>query len=121
MTEPAARVLVVDDSTEAAELLVELLRGSGYVARPAFDGGEALSVVADFDPHCVLLDIEMPGIDGYELARRLRERHGDEIVLIAVTGASPDDERVAAAFEVVDHWFTKPLDVAQLQRVLPPV
>jgi DNA-binding response OmpR family regulator len=60
-------------------------------------------------------------MDGLALARRLRAVHGNDIVLIAVTGHSPEEEKVAATFNAVDYWFTKPIDLDRLQQVLPPI
>ena len=69
----------------------------------------------------MLLDIHMPGIDGCDLAQRLRERYGDDIVLIAVTGYDETSERVAQTFARVDHYFKKPIDFKILHKILPPV
>jgi DNA-binding response OmpR family regulator len=114
------RVVVVDDSTDAAEALALILELNGYVVRTALDGHLALAVIEKFNPHCVLLDIDMPGLDGLQLSKTLRERYRDDIVLIAVTGWSVDDARVKEAFTVVDHYLHKPMDPAELQKLLPP-
>lgn len=114
-----ARILVVDDYPEAATAIAELLRSSGYVVETAMDGVAALKVVESFHPHCVLLDVGMPGMDGLELARRLRTLHGDDIVLVAVTGLADDALSVAATFAIVDHHLHKPIDFDILARVLP--
>ena len=120
MSDNDVRVLVVDDLDDAAQTLAALLSMNGYLARTAHDGASALKVIKDFHPHCILLDIRMPGIDGLELTRRVRERHGDDIVLIAVTGGAVDDDRVADTFELVDHHLAKPIDMAKLEKILPP-
>lgn len=114
-----AKILVVDDSADTAETLAYVLTHSGYQVRVAHDGAEALAVIEEFKPHCVLLDINMPGLDGAELSKRLRERFGDDIVLIAITGAPADDKRVSETFARVDHYLQKPVSDAQLRRVLP--
>lgn len=114
------RVLVVDDSTDAAEALAAILELNGYRVSTAPDGAGALAQIDGFRPHCVLLDIDMPGIDGLQLAKTLREEHGDDIVLVAVTGWSAGDPRVAETFAVVDHYLRKPLDPLELQKLLPP-
>ncbi|MDP9044454.1 MAG: response regulator [Pseudomonadota bacterium] len=114
------RVLVVDDSADAAEALALLLEIGGYVVRTAADGATALLQVQSFAPHCVLLDVDMPGIDGLELSKTLRAQYGDDIVLVAVTGWSARDARVAETFEVVDHYLRKPLNPSELHKVLPP-
>ena len=115
------RVVVVDDYADAAEVLAARLQLYGYSVQVALDGREALAIVESFRPHCILLDIGMPGIDGDELSKQLRERFGDDIVLIAVTGRSPHDRAVAATFARVDHYLQKPVSEAELRRVLPPV
>lgn len=115
------RVVVVDDAKDAAEALACHLELDGYVVRVAHDGEQALEVIAEFKPHCVLLDIDMPGMDGCELSRRLRERYQDDIVLIAVTGWGEDNQRVAESFVRVDHHLRKPLDPKVLRKVLPAI
>jgi CheY-like chemotaxis protein len=121
---PAAdevRVLVVDDFPDAAATLAGLLEADGYQVRIAHSGDEALAIVEAQPPHCVILDINMPGLDGDGLSARLRERYGDDIVLIAVTGTGRDDRRVAETFARVDHYLVKPLDPAALRKALPPL
>jgi DNA-binding response OmpR family regulator len=114
------RVLVVDDSKDGAESMAALMSLNGYEARACTDATEALAVIDAFEPLCVLLDVRMPRVSGLELARQIRAKHGDGIVLIAVTGASPNDAEVAGTFELVDHYLTKPVDTAKLEKVLPP-
>ena len=118
-TEPV-QILVVDDSRDAADALALMLRRSGYQVRTAYTAEEALAAVAAGVPHCVLFDVVMPGMGGDELCRRLRAEHGDDIVLIAVSGFS-DDQRAKASFRLADHFFTKPVEPAALARVLQPL
>lgn len=115
------QVVVVDDAQDAAETMAALLRLSGYEVRTAGDAEQALELIRQQRPHCVLFDVVMPGIGGDELCRRLRALHGDDIVLIAVSGWSPGDERVGASFALADHFFVKPLDPAALAKVLRPL
>ena len=121
MSEDDVRVVVVDDFLDAAEALAETLMMSGYKVWVATDGTGALALVETHRPHCVLLDIGMPGMDGNELTRTLRTRYGDDIVLIAVTGREHDDERVSDTFARVDHYLQKPVDPDVLRKLLPPV
>ena len=121
MNEDDVRVVVVDDVVDAAEVLAETLRMSGYKVWVATDGAAALDLIEVRKPHCVLLDIGMPGMDGNELTRTLRTRYGDDIVLIAVTGREHDDERVSDTFARVDHYLQKPVDPDVLRKLLPPV
>lgn len=115
------RIVVVDDQPDAADMLAIVLELDGYTVRVAHDGQAALQLIESFDPHAVLLDVHMPGLDGNELSRRLRDRHGDDVVLVAITGAAETDRRVADTFARVDHFLQKPVDAAQLRRVLPPL
>ena len=117
----AVRVVVVDDEPDVAEVLSEILKINGYQVRVAHDGLVAWTLIADWQPHCVLLDVNLPGMDGSELSRRLRERYGDDLILIAVTGWGESDERVSSAFGRVDHYLQKPVDLQMLSKVLPPV
>ena len=116
-----ARVIVVDDAVDVAEAMAFALKSDGYKVWVAHDGNEALKMVAEHDPHCVLFDIDMPGLDGSELSKRLRDAHGDDLILVAVTGWSDKDSRVADAFARVDHYLRKPVDPAVLRKLLPPV
>ena len=115
------RVVVIDDAIDAAEALALSLEFDGYDVRTAHNGVDALALIEAYRPHCVLLDIEMPLLDGCELSRRLRERYGDEIVLIAVTGWSEDNPRVAESFVRVDHYLRKPIQQQELEKILPPI
>lgn len=114
------RVVVVDDHQDAAEMLAAALEIEGYEVRSCGDGASALTVIAEFRPQLVLLDVNMPGMDGSELTKRLRELYGDEIVLIAISGYDPGDERVGRTFEQVDHYFRKPVDLVALQKIVNP-
>jgi CheY-like chemotaxis protein len=115
------RVVVIDDVSDAADALALALQVDGYDVRTAHNGVEALALIEVYRPHCVLLDIEMPQMDGCELSRQLRQRYGDDIVLVAVTGWGKDNLRVAESFGRVDHYLQKPIDYAKLQVILPPL
>ncbi|HEY6923210.1 MAG TPA: ATP-binding protein [Steroidobacteraceae bacterium] len=113
----ARRILVVDDNADSANSLSMILNISGHVAEPVYTPAEALERAAESDPEVVLLDIGLPGMDGYELARKLRSR-GSKARLIAVTGyGQPGDLRRAqeAGF---DAHLVKPVDVQHLLRDL---
>jgi CheY-like chemotaxis protein len=112
------RVLCVDDNRDVAESLVMLLTLVGFDARASYNGAAALAEAATFCPHVGVLDINMPGMSGYELARRLRDRLGPRLFLVAVTAlGEPDDDRRAAeaGFNL---RLTKPADPNQLLAVL---
>lgn len=114
------RVVVVDDHLDAADMMAAALELEGYQAQVATSGEQALALIETFRPHVVLLDVNMPGMDGRELTRRLRAQYEDEMVLIAVSGSDPHDERVSETFDAVDHYFRKPIDLAALRRLLRP-
>jgi PAS domain S-box-containing protein len=116
---PAAeRVLVVDDNADAAETMAVLLRAAGHVTETAGNGPEALAAIERFRPDAVLLDIGLPGMDGYEVARRLRSLVGPELLLIAVTGYGGDDVKRLAAEAGFDRHLVKPVNPEDLQAVL---
>jgi len=116
-----ARIVVVDDVADTAEVLAMILETAGYEVRTALSGEAALELVAEFQPLCVLMDINMPGLGGHELCQCLRDRYGDDLVLIAVTGAGHVDDRVGASFARFDHYLRKPVDIKLLRQLLPPL
>ena len=111
------RVLLVDDNHDAAELLAEVLRASGHRVAVASDGPTALRVAAEFHPDRALLDIGLPVMDGYELARRLRSQLGP-VRLIAVTGYGQPDDRARAKQAGFDAHLVKPVDLDELKAAL---
>ncbi len=125
MNSPASsdplRVIIVDDSEDNADTLSVALEMHGLETRTANDGDQAVRILDGFQPHCVLFDICMPGMDGLELAKRLRSTSGDDVILIAMTGLDADDMRVADTFNLVDHYFQKPFELDALLRIFKPV
>ncbi|HYH65070.1 MAG TPA: ATP-binding protein, partial [Urbifossiella sp.] len=116
---PSRSVLVVDDNVDAAESLALLLRMKGHEVRVAHDGLAALAAVEAAPPDLVLLDIGMPGMDGYEVARRLRERPGlEHLPLVAMTGWSQDEDRRRSREAGFDHHLVKPVEPAVLYQLL---
>jgi CheY-like chemotaxis protein len=111
------RVLVVDDNEDAAEALGILLGTSGYGVRVAGDGLTALAIAERFEPHAALVDIGMPGIDGFELARRLRSIFASNVLLIAMTGHSHEDDRRRSRDAGFDHHLVKPFDWSSLHTL----
>jgi signal transduction histidine kinase/ActR/RegA family two-component response regulator len=112
-------VLVVDDSLEAAQSLVLVLNRWGCQARVAYDGPGALAEVRARRPDAVFLDIGMPGMDGYEVAQRLRAAEGgDRLLLVAVTGYGQDEDRQRAREAGFDYHLVKPVDPEHLQALL---
>ena len=115
------RVLVVDDNRDAADSLGLLLQALGAEVRVVHDGAQALAAVAEFEPALVLLDIGMPRMDGYEVARRIRSGHSRPPVLVALTGWGQEEDRRRARAAGFDHHLTKPADLDALRQVLDPV
>src|SRR6478736_4220977 len=115
------RVVVVDDNPDEAESLAEMVRLNGYWVRVGTNAQAALALAADYQPHCMMLDIDMPDMNGIELARRLRSQQGDDLVIIAVTGWGDDSEIFAATNAEVDHYLRKPVAPSKLNLLLPDI
>ncbi|HEY9532448.1 MAG TPA: ATP-binding protein, partial [Burkholderiales bacterium] len=116
---PQRRVLVVDDNRDAAESLGTVLELLGAQVRLAHAGPEAIEAVAAYRPSVVLLDLGMPGMDGYEVARRLRARQGGApLSIVALTGWGQDEDRRRTLEAGFDHHLVKPADIEQLQSLL---
>jgi PAS domain S-box-containing protein len=119
---PRKRVLVVDDNDDAADSLGMLLEFLGLDVRIARGGAEALASFADYDPALVLLDIGMPGMDGYEVARRLRRGYPERTVpIVALTGWGQDEDRRRAAEAGFNHHLVKPAELEALQQLLASI
>ncbi len=112
------RVLIADDNIDAVTVLAGALKLAGHVVHSAHDGSAALAAVDDFQPHLAIIDIGMPKLNGYEVARKLRERFGRNIVLVALTGWGQDEDRRRALGAGFDHHLTKPMDIGELRRIL---
>jgi PAS domain S-box-containing protein len=113
------RLLVVDDNKDAADSLALLLRLQGHEVRVAYDGFAALELVKGYRPTMVFLDIAMPGVNGYEVARRLRRQPGLENVrLAALTGYGQEEDRRLSREASFDHHLVKPVDPEALDALL---
>jgi CheY-like chemotaxis protein len=115
------RVLVIDDNTDATDTMVAMLDLLGHKAQGAYSGEEGLDAAEAFQPDLVLLDLNMPGIDGFAVVRRLRARFGDGLVIAALTGYGRHGDRRATLETGFDAHLTKPVGVEQLQAVLKQV
>src|SRR5262249_20611583 len=106
------RVLIVDDNIDAADTMEMALAGSGYDVLVAYDGSQALEAAHDFHPDVGLVAIGLPGMDGYEVAQRLRaETPPDKLRLIAITGYGQDSDRRRALEAGFDLHLVKPVDL----------
>jgi CheY-like chemotaxis protein len=113
------RVLVVDDNADGADSQAVLLQMLGHEAWTAYDGAMALAKAEEIRPQVVLLDLGMPGLNGYEVARRLRKLPGlSRLVIIAQTGWGQPEDRSRTADAGFDAHLTKPIDVAELMAIL---
>lgn len=113
------RVVIADDDRDSAATLAVLLQLEGYEVRTVHGGQEALDAAREFQPDVMLLDIGMPKITGYEAARRLRQRYGDDCpVLIALTGWKQASDKILANLAGFDHHVSKPYQPAELIRML---
>jgi CheY-like chemotaxis protein len=113
------RVLVVDDDHVVADSLAMVLESLGHWVRVAHDGPQAVVVAADFCPAVVFVDIGMPGMDGYEVARRLRAiPDNPDMYVVAVTGWEPESDLPAGQRSCFDRYLAKPLSAGTLEEVL---
>jgi CheY-like chemotaxis protein len=113
------RILVVDDNADTVEMFAELLRLQGHVVRTATDGTTALAEAQDFRPEVILLDIGLPGADGFEVARRLRALPEIEgALLVAITGYGRPSDRRRGREAGFDHHLVKPINISALGRLL---
>ncbi len=113
------RVLVVDDNVDAAESVAMILRLRGYDVRCTYDGMSALDTAKTYHPDVVVLDIGLPGISGYEVARRLRlDPEFEETPLVAVTGYGQEVDRRRSQNAGIDYHLTKPVDPSTLQQLV---
>ena len=115
-------VLVVDDNVDAAQSLAMLLKALGHEVRMAYDGPSAVEAALDFRPDMVLLDIGLPGLDGFEVARRIRRQPAfKNIVLVAMTGYGQETDRQRSLEAGFDHHLVKPADFDKVQKILASV
>ncbi len=113
------QVLLVDDNRDVAVMLATLLRGDGHEVKVAHDGPAALEAAREWEPAVVLLDIGLPAMDGYQVARELRAAEGgDKLLIIAITGYGQGPDRQKAKDAGFDHYLVKPVPMARLRELL---
>jgi CheY-like chemotaxis protein len=114
-----ARILIVDDNRDSADSMAAILQVLGHEVRVAYDSGTALTLAGSFAPERALLDIGLPDMDGYELARQLKALPAcTSLALFAVTGYGQEEDRRRAVAAGFDRYFTKPLDIAELAAAI---
>jgi CheY-like chemotaxis protein len=127
MSESAAaragrRILVVDDDHDSAESLAMLIQLMGHEVRAAHNGLAAVDLAEAFRPDLIVLDIGMPGLDGYEVCRRIRQHSwGRAAVIAALTGWSRDEDRDRSEQAGFDHFLVKPVDPKALENLIAAV
>ena len=113
------RILVVDDNRNSADTMATLLRLNDYETRTAYDGLEAVASAATFQPEVILLDIGLPKLNGYEVARKIREQPwGKKIVLVALTGWGQDEHRQKSKAAGFNGHLVKPVELPALMNLL---
>jgi CheY-like chemotaxis protein len=105
------KILVADDDQDSAESLAMLLQMMGHEVRSALNGLEAVNLAADFRPDLIVLDIGMPGLDGYEVCRQIRQQPwAHRVVIAALTGWTRDEDRDRSQQAGFNHYLVKPVD-----------
>jgi DNA-binding response OmpR family regulator len=113
-----AQVFVVDDDPSIRQLLTDILEMDGHVVRTAEDGLEAVRVLDVLRPDCVILDVMMPGLDGYGVLRSIRAQDGDPVPVIMLTAAAEPDTAARAWGDGVDYFVAKPFGAADVLDLL---
>jgi CheY-like chemotaxis protein len=118
-SETRLRILIVDDNRDSAESLASLLRLDGNDVCTAYEGSQALAVAEDYHPEVILLDLGLPGINGFEVAKQMRLSPvlGDTTI-VAITGFGTDNDRRLSKNAGFEHHLVKPVDFTILQRLL---
>jgi CheY-like chemotaxis protein len=116
----ALRILIADDDDDTVQTLSVLLTGEGHDVFGVHDGASVVPLVRKLRPDAVILDIGMPGMNGYDLARALKEEHGARCpMLIAVTAYGRQSDRLIGKAAGFDHYFGKPVSISELVAALP--
>jgi CheY-like chemotaxis protein len=118
----ARRILVVDDNVDAATSLASLLEFAGHEVRTVFNGSDVLPAAEEFRPECIVLDLNLPGMDGLEVGRRLRTQPwGRDASLIALTGMGQPTDHARTRAAGFDHHITKPIEPAEVLALVAKV
>ncbi len=118
----SAPILVVDDNPTNLKLLSFVLLAAGYEVRTAADATEALEVLASWRPRLLLLDLQLPGVDGFTLARQLKGAPATaDLTIVAVTAYAMPSDRTRALAAGCDHFVTKPIDTRALPALIAEI
>ena len=118
----ALRILVADDERDQVATLALLLADEGHEVREVYRGSEVLRMVRDFDPDVALIDIGMPGMTGYDVAREIRQLFGESRpLLVAITGWKQSSDKILAKLAGFDHHLAKPFDPNALLALIEPL
>lgn len=117
-TSESPTVLLVDDAPDTLATLSAALEADGFQVRTASSGHQALTLLQEERPRVLVADLEMPDMDGYELARRAREQCQDEVLLVALSGTLPAGKSALTNCFGFDHLFGKPVQLGVLEDVL---
>ena len=110
-------VLIVDDNRDLADVMADAIQAFGYSAKAVYNGEDALRENARFLPDMVLVDLDMPGLDGYETIERMRQkRPAAEIIMVAVTGLTSDEHQRRAYEAGFDLFVAKPIGAEKITR-----
>ena len=112
------RVLIVDDNPDAVAVLSIALRRGGHQVQRAADGRSAIEIARKLRPELVFLDLGLPQLTGFDVARALRRELGSEVRIIAVTGSGQQEDREAALEAGFDHYLLKPVDLGFVESLL---
>lgn len=112
------RVLIVEDNVDAAEALATVLELWGHEVRVAFDGSQGVRVAKEFHPEVALVDIGLPGMDGFQVARELRQADLPRMHLVALSGYGADADRARGVAAGFDSYLVKPPPMDALEQIL---
>lgn len=117
------RVLIADDDRDTVRTLMMVLRHEGNEVRGVYDGPAVISAMEDFQPHAAIVDVNMPGLSGYDVARRVRSKRGGErLLLVAISGIYKQGaDRFMAHAAGFDHYLTKPYETSDVLKLLAPL
>lgn len=119
LTRDRLRVVVADDGKNAADIIAMFFEMEGHDVRVAYDGAAAVEISASFRPHLVVMDIGMPGMDGFEASRRIRDLpEGHEIVIIALSGHDREEDKARCGEAGFNRHLSKPVHPEDLRNLI---